>query len=109
LPVTVQQHLLSAAYFNKLSVSMVLGDWIAYLRGPLDNMLLWFRQKQSQLLKCHCFLKIFRRWDKVQEKEAVLVSHKPLWTRHWNRGKVTSCMACGRDRRVHWVVKDGNV
>jgi hypothetical protein len=26
LPVTVQQHLLSAAYFNKLSVSMVLGD-----------------------------------------------------------------------------------
>jgi len=38
--------------------------------------------------------------DEVQEKEAVLVSHKLLSEPRGNSGKATYFMACGRDGRV---------
>jgi hypothetical protein len=55
-------------YFNKLSVSMVLSDRIAYLRGALGNIHLWFGKKPIQLLKRHCLFKKFRGWMKSKKR-----------------------------------------
>jgi uncharacterized protein YcbK (DUF882 family) len=44
--------------------------------------------------------------DEVQNKEAVLVSHKPLSKPHGYRGKAKYFMACVRDGRLAGQHKD---
>ena len=43
------------------------------------------------------------------KKKFVLVSQSTVREPRGNIGKATYFMACGRDGRVQWVVKDGNV
>ena len=66
----IQAHILKFECFSGT-------QWLrlASLRGSLGNVPLWFRQKQSQLLKRLCLIWMM---VKVQRKDVMLVSHKPL-------------------------------